>query len=134
MVADVLDVERDANHRRESVIGGLALGDVQLGVAQVADARGEAEAQQVHQGEDMIGEARRVGVVLLDPQIAVVVQQAIKHVGRIAYPDVDHLSAKWGVLVGDVGVEQPPRLRAVFGIDVAGALGPAARLETLTVR
>ena len=28
-----------------------------FGVAQVADARGEAEAQQVHEGEDVIGEA-----------------------------------------------------------------------------
>ena len=55
--------------------------DVELGVAQVADARREAEAQEVHQGEDVIGEARRVGVVLLDPQVGFVVQQAVEHVG-----------------------------------------------------
>ncbi len=64
-----------------SVIGGIALRDVELGVAQVADARREAEAQEVHQGEDVIGEARRVGVVLLDPQVGFVVQQAVEHVG-----------------------------------------------------
>jgi len=66
MGADVLDVERAANHRLQSVIGGFALGDVELGVAQVADARRETEAKQVHQRKDVIGEARRVGVVLLD--------------------------------------------------------------------
>ncbi len=50
MGADVLDVERAADHRLERVIGGIALRDVELGVAQVADARREAEAQEVHQG------------------------------------------------------------------------------------
>ncbi len=61
MGADVLDVERAADHGFQRVIGGVALRDVELGVAQVADARREAEAQEVHQGEDVIGEARRVG-------------------------------------------------------------------------
>ncbi len=63
MGADVLDVERAADHGFQRVIGGVALRDVELGVAQVADARREAEAQEVHQGEDVIGEARRVGVM-----------------------------------------------------------------------
>jgi len=40
--------------------------DVELGVAQIADARREAKAQQVHQGKDVIGEARCVGVMLID--------------------------------------------------------------------
>ena len=60
MGADVLDVERAADHGFQRVIGGVALRDVELGVAQVADARGEAEAQEVHRGEDVIGEPRRV--------------------------------------------------------------------------
>jgi DNA gyrase/topoisomerase IV subunit A len=55
------------------LVGGIALRDVELGVAQVTDARREAEAQQVHQCEHVIGEARRVGVVLLDAQIGFVV-------------------------------------------------------------
>ena len=81
MGADVLDVERAAYHRRERVIGGIARRDVDLGGGRVANARREAEAQEVHQGEDVIGEARRVGVVLLDPQVGFVVQQAVEHVG-----------------------------------------------------
>ncbi len=44
MGADVLDIERAADHRLERVIGGFTLGNIELGVAQVADARREAEA------------------------------------------------------------------------------------------
>ena len=47
--------------------------------------------------EDVIGIARRVGVVFLDPQVGLVVQQAIEHVGRVAHTDVH-----------DLGVERPP--------------------------
>ncbi len=134
MGADVLDVERAADHRFERVIGGIALRDVELGVAQVADARREAEAQEVHQCEDVIGEARRVGVVFLDPQVGFVVQQPVEHVGRIAHADVDHLGVERRVLVGDVGVERPPWAAAVFRVDVAGAFGLAAGSEVLAVR
>ncbi len=69
MGADMLEVECTVDHGFQRVIGGVALRDVQLGVAQVADVRREANAQKVHQGEDVIGETRRVGVVLLDPQV-----------------------------------------------------------------
>ncbi|ENH31959.1 putative transposase, partial [Escherichia coli P0302308.13] len=34
----------------------------------------------MHQGKDVIGEAGRVGVVLLDPQVGLVVQQAVEHI------------------------------------------------------
>lgn len=65
MGADVFDVERAADHRFQCLVGGIALWNVELGVAQVADARREAEAQEVHQREDVIREPCRVGVVLL---------------------------------------------------------------------
>ncbi len=86
MGADVLDVERaadhvSARHRRRRPSGCRAW------CRPVADARREAEAE-VHQGEDVIGEARRAGVMLLDPQVGLVVQQAVEHVGRIAHADV----------------------------------------------
>ncbi len=134
MGADVLDIERAADHRLERLIGGIALRDVELGVAQVADARGEAEAQQVHQRKDVIGESGRVGVVFLDAQVGFVVQQAVEHVGRVAHADVHYLGVERCVLVGDVGIERPPWAAAVFRVDVAGALGLAASAEVLTVR
>jgi hypothetical protein len=55
-------------------VGGLA-GNVRAFVSQIADARREAEAEQVAQSEDVIGETGRVGIVLLDPQIGLVIQQ-----------------------------------------------------------
>ena len=134
MGADVLDVERAADHRFQCLVGGIALWNVELGVAQVADARREAEAQEVHQREDVIREPCRVGVVLLDAQVGFVVQQAVKHVGRIAHADIDHLGVERRVLVGDVGVKSPPWAAAVFRVDVAGALGLAGGAEVLTVR
>jgi hypothetical protein len=134
MGADVLDVERATDHRLERVIGGIALGDVELGVAQVVDARREAETEQVHQGKDMIGEARRVGVVFLDAQVGFVVQQAIEHVGRVAHADVDHLGVKRRVLVGDVGVESPSWAASILLVDMAGAFYLAACSEVLAVR
>jgi len=38
----------------------------------------------VHQRKNVIGEARRVGVVLLDPQVGLVVQQAVEHIGVVS--------------------------------------------------
>jgi len=81
MGANSLDVQSvAANHRLERVVDSVALGDEQLGVAQVADARRKAEAQQVHQAKYMIGESCRIGVVLLDAQVGLVVQQAVEHI------------------------------------------------------
>ena len=134
MGADVLDVERAADHRLQRLIGGIALRDVEFGVAQVADARRKAEAQQVHQREDVIGEARRVGVVFLDAQVGFVVEQTVEHVGRIAHSNVHDLGVERRILVGDVGIERPPWAAAVFRVDVAGTLGLVAGAEILAVR
>ncbi len=82
----------------------------------------------------MIGEARRVGVVLLDAQVGLVVQQAVEHVGRVAHADVHDLGVERRVLVGDVRVKRPPWAAAIFRVDVPGALGLAAGAEVLAVR
>lgn len=79
-------------------------------------------------------ESSRVGVVLLNAQVALVVEQTVKHVGRVAHAHVDHLGAEGRVLVGDVGVERPAGFCAVLRIDVSGALGSTAYFEALAVR
>ncbi len=63
---NVLDVERASDHRLQRIAGGIALRDVELGVAKIADARREEEAQEVHQREDVIGKPQRVGGVFLN--------------------------------------------------------------------
>jgi hypothetical protein len=62
------------------------------------------------------------------------VQQTVEHIGRVAHADVDNPGAERRVLVGNVGVEQLAGFGAVLGVDVARALGPAARAEALAVR
>ncbi len=133
MGADVLDVERAADHGFQRVIGGVALRDVELGVAG-SRMRGAKRKPGRCIRANVIGEARRVGVMLLDPQVGLVVQQAVEHVGRIAHADVHDLGVKWRVLVRNVGVERPPWAAPVFRVDVAGALGLAAGAEVLAVR
>ena len=88
MKAYLLDVQRAADHGLESIVGDVSFGDVQFGFSQIADARSEAEAEQVHQGEDMIGKAGRIGVVLLDAQVGLVIEQTVEHIGRVAKTDV----------------------------------------------
>lgn len=133
MGANVLDVQGAADQWAQRRVALHALRHIQLGFAEVTDTRREAEAQQMHQGEDVIGEAGRVGVVLLDPQVGLVVQQTVEHIGGVAHTDIHHAGAERRVLVGDMGVKQPSRLAAVFRVDVPGALAPAARAETLAI-
>ena len=134
MGTNLFDVQCATNHWFKCLIDGITLWDIELGVPQVADARREPKAQEVHQAKDVIGKARRVGVVLLDAQVGLVVQQAIQHIGRVAHADIDHLGAERRVLVGDMGVEGAAWLRSVLWIDVAGALSLAANTEVLPVR
>jgi hypothetical protein len=54
-------------------------------VRKVADARRKSEAQQMTQTEDVVGEAGRVGVVLLNPEIRLVIEQTIKNVCRFSF-------------------------------------------------
>ena len=63
-----------------------------------------------------------------------VVQQSVKDVGGVAHANVDHFGAEGRVLVADVGVEGSPWIRAVFQVDVAGALGVATGGKTLAIR
>jgi hypothetical protein len=72
--ADGFQVDGPADHRRKRLVLHLAVWKVELCVAQIPDARREAEAEQVHEDEDVIGEASGIRVVLLDPQVGFMVQ------------------------------------------------------------
>ena len=70
------EVDGAAGHGFEGLVLDLAGWQVQFGVAQVTDPGSKAEAEQMHERKDMIGEAGRVGVMLFDPQIGFMVKQA----------------------------------------------------------
>ena len=85
MGADVLHVDAATDQSSERRVGlGVAV-DRQTLVGQITDARRETEAQQMHQREHVVGEASRVGVVLLDTQVRLVVEQAVQYMSRIAH-------------------------------------------------
>lgn len=76
----------------------------------------------MHECEDVIGEARGVGVMFFDSQVGLMVKQAVEDIRGVAYPDVDDLGAERRVLIRDVGIEELAGLGSVFGIDMTGAL------------
>ena len=130
MGADVLHVDAAADPSGERRVGlGVAV-DIQTLVGQIADARRETEAQQMHQREHLVGEAGRVGVVLLDAQVRLVVEQAVQHVGRVAHGGIDDLGMERRVLVGEVGVKRYARLLAVLQVGVWGSMEQKTGVST----
>ena len=97
--ADCSEVDSASDHGRKRPIFGLAIGEIKFRVAEVTDARREAEAEQVHESEDMVREAGCVGVMLLDPQAGLMVKQPVEDVGGVAHADVDDFGAERRVLV-----------------------------------
>lgn len=78
----------------------------------------------------MVGDAAGVRVMLFDLQSRLVIEQAIKHMRRLARSRGDGLRVVRAKLIGDVSVEGDPRLIAVTRVDVAEhfAMARAARL------
>ena len=78
---------------------------IQLLVFEVPDTRHKIEAQQVTQGKDDLGVAVGIRRMLANLQNRVVFQQPIEDVRGLAGATRNHLGAKDGGLVGDVGVD-----------------------------
>lgn len=85
---DKFRVEGTPDQRAQRGLLARLLRDVQPFVGQITDARREAEAKQMAQGEDVIGKTGRIRIVLLDPQIGFVIQQAIENMRRIPHRGV----------------------------------------------
>lgn len=61
----------------------------------------------------MVGESGGVGVVFLDLQLRLVIEQPVQDVGRVAVPDVDEFAVEGRVLVRDVRVDEPAGISQV---------------------
>ena len=81
------------------------VGAVDALAVQVADARAEAHADHHEGGEVDLGVAVGVGVVLFEVEVALVVEHAVEHEGRVAVGALDRSAVERGVVVGDEGVE-----------------------------
>ena len=107
---------------------------VELALLEVANARREAETEQVAEAEHVIGDTARVGVVLLDRQSGVVIEQAVEDVRRLAGGRRDHLRVERPELVGDVRVERDAWLVAVPGVHIGNGSAGTTGAEVLPVR
>ena len=81
----------------------------------------------------MIGEAGGVGVMLLDPQIGLMVEQAVENMRRISGIRGDHLGIEGRVLVGDVGVEEHARFVPIAQVHLPGLFSAPTGAEALSI-
>jgi hypothetical protein len=71
--------------------------------------------------------------VLFDPQIRLVVEEAVEHVGCVADGRADDLGVKRGVLIGDVRIEKHAGIVTVFGVAVSAGFAMTAGAKALAV-
>lgn len=115
VTSDMLRVDRSSGESRKGRVLLLRSrrNEYHL-VRQIADTRRESESQEVHEREEMIREASSIGIVLLDPQVRFVIEQAIQDVRGIAHADVDDFRMERCVRIRNVCVEQNARLASIY--------------------
>lgn len=87
----------------------------------------------MHQGKDMIGETGRIRVMLLNPQVGLVLKEAIQDEGCVTRGGVDDRCVERRVLIGDMGIELHARLRSVTRIHQAAHVAAPTRAEVLPI-
>src|SRR5208337_4274060 len=116
-----------SNRRREAKDFAPVGGDV-IGVDKPANERSE-NWRRNRAAEHVVGRPTRIGVMLLDPKAALVVQQAIEDMRRLARGRGNNLGMIRAELIGDMGVERHAWLIAMAGIHIRNRLTMAAGLK-----
>ena len=124
---DVIGVDKPADKRGENGRRNSAGEQVQSAIFDIPQSRGKAEAQHVAKAEHVVSRPARIGVMFLDPKAALVVQQAIEDVRRLARGRGDNLGMIRAELIGNMGVERHARLVAwrAFTSAIASPWPPA---------
>src|SRR5208337_1226577 len=91
------------------------------------------EAKEGAEREHMVGIAAAVGMVATDRDVALMIEQRIEHMQRLARRCRDQLGEERPVAVGEMGVDLEPRLLAVMSIETAGGTAEPTGLEELPV-
>lgn len=84
---------------------------------QVPDTGDELKARKGGDGEDVVGEAARVGILFADFLACVGHQQAVQDVRGLVHRGRDGLGGERAELVGDMGIGFQTGFMAVFGVD-----------------
>ena len=134
MGRDVLCVYDAADQRSETLRRLLIRQQVELAFLDIANARSEAEAEEVAEAEHVICHTTCVGVVLLNRQSRIVIEKPIEYMRRLARGRRDYLGIERPELVGDVGIERDAGLVAMACIHVRDCSTCPASTEVLPVR
>ncbi len=112
MLGDQVSVQAPGQQRPGVAVGthevGIRPSPVQGDLAEVADARGQLQPDQVEQGEVDQGHAVGIGRVLGDRHVGGIAEDLVQHIVRLTVGGDDHLRAERRVLVVDMGVRTQP--------------------------
>ena len=114
LLGDEAEVHRPTaalEDRLEDAVVAGRVGAVDPLAVQAADSGAEPHADHAEGGEVDLGVAVGVGVVLFEVEVALVVEHAVEHEGRVAVGALDRAAVERGVVVGDEGVELERRSR-----------------------
>ena len=107
-----------ADQRAQLLRDARALEHVEPFRRQIPDARDERVTEDRACGEDMVGEASRVGVLFADAPPGLVHQETVEDVGGLVNGGRDGLCGEWGEAVGDVRVRLDAGFGSVPGVDL----------------
>src|SRR3546814_762261 len=99
VILDGLHIDGPADQLIERGEFGVGRKRIEPPLAEVANTRGKPEPQQMAKPEHMIDSASGVGGMLLDLQLALMVEQAIDDMRRLAGIGGDDLVVKWSIAV-----------------------------------
>ena len=134
MGANQIDVDPPGDQRFERRIIGRLAETVETPVLQVRNAWRELEAEQGAEREDVIGFTAAVRVMAADLDLALMIEQRVQDMQRLARRRRDHFREEWSVAVGKVSVGLEARLLAVMCVETARVTAGTARLEELAIR
>ena len=133
IVSDDAQVDHAPDYGIERFVSAACADDIEPAVGEIANARREAESQQVAEAEYVIDRAGGVGVVLADFDRAFVVHQSVENVRGFAGVRGDDLGIERRIAIGNVSVELHARFRTVLGVVVGAGLAMSAGAEKLAV-
>ena len=96
--------------------------------------RRKAEANQTPHGKHVIREPPGVGVVLVDDEAALVIEQSVEDMGGLVSGRGDHLRMEGPKLIGEMGVELDARVLTVVQVHHASDFATPAGAKELRIR
>lgn len=81
----------------------------------------------------MIRRSAGVGVMLDDPEIGAMADEAVEDIGRFMRGGRDHIDVVGPALIGNMGVEAEAMIDAIAGVDVAARCAALRAPEELTI-